>query len=175
MPKSPRFFFTIRLLYILSVLGLMTLPAAVFAGECKGISQKKFDKYLADAIRGDRVDTAPYGAVIEGDSTYNLRKALFDLEKSSDWAKFNYEQRREFTFQILVHTHLNTGSSTLLLYMLGMDARPIAKELALVSNTELARHHNLTASEIKWYRGNLRLFKGDVTLDYRPTTMEEYQ
>jgi hypothetical protein len=168
----------LAMLLVLAIAGvfMVVTGSSAVAGEGrKGISQKKFDMYLANAIRGDRVDTAPYGAIIEGDPTYNLRQALFDLEKSSDWAKFTYEQRREFTFQILVHTHLNTGSSTLLLYMLGMDARPIAIELNQISNLCLAREYGLDHSGINWYRGNLRFFKGNVTLDYRPKTMAEYQ
>ncbi|PTX92008.1 hypothetical protein DB346_23940 [Verrucomicrobia bacterium LW23] len=159
----------------LLLLGAAMISPALAGGEGKGVSQAKFDKHLANAIRGDRIDTAPYGATIEGDPTYNLRKALWDLEKTGDFDKFTYEQKREFTFQILVQTHLNTGSSTLLLYMLGMDARPIARELALVTDRTLARDYGLDRGGIRWYRGNLRFFKGDVTLDYRPGVMAEYR
>ena len=166
-------FLPLLLAALLPAVALTT--TAIAGGEGKGVSQKVFDKHLANAVRGDRVDSAPYGAVIEGDATYNLRKALWDLEKSSDWSRYTYDQRREYTFQLLVNTHLNTGSSTLLLYMLGMDARPISRELAQISNRQLARDYGLSPSAIAWYRGNLRFLKGDVTLNYREKTMAEYR
>jgi len=129
----------------------------------KGVNDELFSKYVGRLISASlRFPPDSFRSAIAEPNGESVEAVLESLDGSSDWKKFSYEQKREFTLIALLYCNVEGGSLTDLIQLLGKDSKQVTSDLQLIPDQVLIDRVHFNPEGIKTFREQSAFLSGQT-------------